>query len=112
MNRASRIGFFAWIAQAILQVVWHAWLLLPARAPIAVALVIALAPLALPLVYWRRRQRALLLAGIVNLFYFCHGVAEAWSSPAERTLALVEVILALVLIGALGASARHKRVAT
>ena len=97
----QRIGIAAWIAQAILQIVWHAWLLPPQRMPIAVALLIALLPLALPLVYWRAPPRALLVAGMVSLFYFCHGVAEAWASPPERVLTLVEVVLALVLIGSL-----------
>lgn len=97
----QRIGFTAWVAQAILQIVWHAWLLPPQRMPIAVALLIALLPLALPLAYWRAPTRALLVAGMVSLFYFCHGVAEAWASPPERVLALIEVALALVLIGSL-----------
>jgi uncharacterized membrane protein len=97
----ERIGFGAWLAQAILQVVWHAWLLPPERMPVAVVLLIALVPLALPLAYWRTPQRALIAAGMVALFYFCHGVAEAWASPAERTLASIEIALALVLIGSL-----------
>ena len=106
---AFRIGACAWLAQAILQLAWHAWLLPPARMPVAAALAIALLPLALPLVYRRRPMRALLLAGIVNLFYFCHGVAEAWSSRAERPLALAEIALALLLIGALGFASRRRR---
>jgi len=97
----QRIGFAAWGAQAILQIAWHAWLLPPQRMPVAAALVIALLPLALPLLYWRTPPRALIAAGMVSLFYFCHGVAEAWSSPAERVLACIEIALALVLIGSL-----------
>ena len=95
---AQRIGFTAWGLLAALQVVWHGWLFLPARMPVAIALVIALVPLALPLVYWRRPQRALLVAGMVALIYFCHGVAEAWAAPQERVLASIEIILSLVLI--------------
>ncbi|MBS0430851.1 MAG: DUF2069 domain-containing protein [Proteobacteria bacterium] len=95
------IGFGAWIALALLQVVWHAWLLPPERMPVAVALSIALLPLAWPLAYRRTPARALIAAGMVSLFYFCHGVAEAWASPRERGLALVEIVLALVLIGSL-----------
>lgn len=98
--------------QALLQIVWHAWLLPPARMPAAIALPIALLPLAVPLLYWRKPQRALLLAGMISLFYFCHGVAEAWSSRPERVPALIEVIFALVLIGAVGWAGRRKRAAT
>lgn len=94
----QRIGFAAWSALALLQLIWHAWLLPPVRMPIAVALVIALVPLAIPLLYWRTPSRALLLAGMVSLFYFCHGVAEAWSAPNERVFASIEIVLAVVVI--------------
>jgi len=97
----QRIGFSAWIAQAALQIVWYAWLLPPERMPVAVALVVALLPLAVPLLYWRTPPRALIAAGIVSLFYFCHGVAEAWTSAPERVPACIEIALALVLIGSL-----------
>lgn len=93
-----RIGFMAWAALALLQVVWHAWLLPPARMPIAVALAMALVPLAVPLVHWRKPARALLLAGTICLFYFCHGVAEAYAAPAERVFACIEILLAVIVI--------------
>jgi uncharacterized membrane protein len=97
----QRIGFSAWIAQAVLQILWHAWWLPPQRMPVAAALVIALLPLALPLLYWRTPPRALIAAGMISLFYFCHGVAEAWTSAPERVPACIEIALALVLIGSL-----------
>ncbi|HET9835355.1 MAG TPA: DUF2069 domain-containing protein [Rhodanobacteraceae bacterium] len=108
----QRIGFAAWIAQALLQIVWHAWLLPPQRMPVAVALVIALLPLALPLLYWRTPSRALIAAGMISLFYFCHGVAEAWTSAPERIPACIEIALALVLIGSLVRKPRRKRTAS
>ncbi|MGH8213401.1 MAG: DUF2069 domain-containing protein [Rhodanobacteraceae bacterium] len=104
----QRIGFGAWIAQALLQVAWHAWWLPPQRMPIAVALLIALSPLALPLLYWRTPPRALIMAGMASLFYFCHGVAEAWASPPERVPASIEIALALVLIGSLVRKPRRR----
>lgn len=102
-----RIGFAAWGALALLQVVWHAWLLPPARMPVAVALLIALLPLAIPLLYWRAPARMLLVAGMICLFYFCHGVAEAWSAPGERVFAVIELALAVVVI--LSCARRPKR---
>ena len=42
------------------------------------------------------------------LFYFSHGVAEAWSSHRERWLALLEVALTVLLIGLLGAGVRRR----
>ena len=107
----QRIGIVSWIAQALLQIVWHAWLLPPERMPVAAALAIALLPLALPLLYWRTPPRALIAAGMVSLFYFCHGVAEAWASPPERVLACVEIVLALALVGSLVRKPRRKRTA-
>lgn len=94
----QRIGFAAWAALAVLQVVWHGWLLPPQTMPVAAALAIALVPLALPLAYWRQPARALLLAAMLGLFYFCHGVAEAWATPSERPFALAEITLAVVLV--------------
>jgi uncharacterized membrane protein len=95
---AQRIGFAAWAALALLQILWHAWLLPPHTAPLGLTLTIALVPLALPLAYWRVPRRALLVAGMIGLFYFCHGVAEAWSAPDQRTLACIEIALPLVLV--------------
>lgn len=97
----QRIGFCAWAAQAVLQIVWHAWWLPPQHMPVMVALAVALLPLALPLLYRRNLPRTLIAAGMISLFYFCHGVAEAWASAPERVPACIEIVLALVLIGSL-----------
>jgi uncharacterized membrane protein len=35
---------------------------------------------------------------MASLFYFCHGVAEAWSAPNERVFASIELVLAVVVI--------------
>ncbi|TAN07898.1 MAG: DUF2069 domain-containing protein [Rhodanobacteraceae bacterium] len=98
MNTQRRIGIIAWTALALLQIVWHAWLLPPAHTSVAAALAIGLVPLAIPLAYWRTPSRALLLAGMICLFYFCHGVAVAWAAPHARALAWIEIVLAVVVI--------------
>lgn len=95
---AQRIGFAAWGLLALLQIAWYGWLLPPTRMPVGAALVIVLLPLALPLLYWRKPQRALLAAGMIGLLYFCHGVAEAWAAPEARVLAWIEIVLAVTLI--------------
>ncbi|RCS29012.1 DUF2069 domain-containing protein [Rhodanobacter denitrificans] len=105
----QRVGLFAWAALAALQFVWHAWLFPPQTLPLWLVLAIAAVPLLLPLLAIRDARRALLWVGILSLFYFCHGVAEAWSSPGERGLAVIEIILTLLLIGTLGAGVRRKR---
>lgn len=106
----QRIGFVAWGMLALLQIVWHAWLLPPVRMPIAATLAIGLLPLVVPLLYWRRPPRALLLAGMISLFYFCHGVAEAWAAPGERVFAWVELLLAVIVI--LGSARKPRRRST
>ena len=105
----QKLGLAAWVALAALQLLWHGWLLPPQSMPVAWVLAITVVPLLLPLAALRKPRRALLWVGILALFYFCHGVAEAWSSPAERVLATAEIALTLLLIGTLGAGVRRPR---
>jgi uncharacterized membrane protein len=106
---SDRIGLLAWAALLALQMAWYAWLAPSHTLPPAAALGIAVIPLLLPLPALRRPRRALLWAGMLALFYFCHGVAEAWSAPGERTLAWLEILLSLLLIGSLGAGVRKRK---
>jgi uncharacterized membrane protein len=104
-----RLGLIAWALLVVLQLVWHAWLFPPQSMPIALLLAITVVPLLLPLFALRDVRRALLWVGILSLFYFCHGVSEAWSAAsAERWLAVAEIVLTVLLIGALGAGVKRK----
>jgi uncharacterized membrane protein len=109
LPREQRLGLFAWALLTVLQAIWHAWLFPPQTIPIGWVVALTVAPLLLPLSALRDARRALLWVGILSLFYFCHGVAEAWSSPAERGLAVFEIVLTLLLIGALGAGVKRKQ---
>lgn len=109
LPREQRLGLFAWAVLTVLQVVWHAWLFPAQVIPLGWVLALTVAPLLLPLFAIRDARRALLWVGILSLFYFCHGVAEAWSAPPQRSLAVFEIVLTLLLIGALGAGVRRKR---
>jgi uncharacterized membrane protein len=105
---ALRAGLAAWIGLVLLQFAWYLWLAPPANAQPALALVLTLPPLLLPLLALRTSaRRALLWVGIVALFYFCHGVVAAWVIPAARVPALLETVLCVALIGALGRDARR-----
>lgn len=106
---AYRIGLVAWAALVVLQLIWHGWLFPAQTMPVLLVLAITVIPLLLPLFAIRDVRRALLWVGILSLFYFCHGIAEAWSSPDERWLGIIEIILTLVLIGTLGAGVKRKR---
>jgi uncharacterized membrane protein len=105
----QRIGLLAWAALIVLQLLWHAWLFPAQHMPAWLLLSITVIPLLLPLLAIRDARRALLWVGILSLFYFCHGIAESWSSPAERGLALAEIVLTLLLIGTLGAGVKRKQ---
>ncbi len=105
----NRIGVAAWIAQILLQCAWYAWLFPPQRMPMGWALAVAVIPLLLPLLAIGNVRRALLWVGMLNLFYFCHGVAESWSSAQERVPAMLEILFALIVIGALGTGVKAKR---
>jgi len=104
-----RIGLVAWAALTVLQLVWHAWLFPAQSMPLAFVLAVTVIPLLLPLLALRDVRRALLWVGILSLFYFCHGVSEAWSAPGERWLAWLEIVLTLLLIGVLGAGVRRRK---
>jgi uncharacterized membrane protein len=108
INTSSRVGLGAWIALIALQCTWYVWLFPPQRIPVTLALAIAVVPLLLPFLAIRNVRRALLWVGMLSLFYFCHGVAESWSSTQERGPALLEVLLALILIGALGMGVKRR----
>jgi uncharacterized membrane protein len=106
---ALRVGVVAVIALLLLQLIWHAWLFPPSGHRWSM---LALTALPLVLGLWistSNRRRGVLVAGIFCLAYFSHGVTSAWSEPSTRILALTEIILALVIVGASGWDARHYR---
>ncbi len=105
------IGCIAWAGLVLLQLAWYLWLAPPAGGSALFALLLTLPPLLLPLLALRRGvRRAVLWVGIIALFYFCHGIVAAWVIPTARVPALLEVLLCIVLIGALGWDARgYKR---
>lgn len=109
VRHAHRTGFVAWGLLGVLQVLWHGWWAPPETGSPALAAGVALLPLLLPLVALRRPPRALLCAGMIALFYFCHGVMEAWSVPLVRLPAMLEIGLSVVLILALGGGVYKRR---
>ncbi|TPG07436.1 DUF2069 domain-containing protein [Rhodanobacter glycinis] len=104
-----RVGLIAWVLLVVLQPAWHAWLVPPQSMPLTLVLAITVIPLLLPLLALHDMRRALLWVGILSLFYFCHGVSEAWSSAGERWLAIAEIVLTVLLIAALGAGVKRRQ---
>ncbi|HZX72077.1 MAG TPA: DUF2069 domain-containing protein [Rhodanobacter sp.] len=103
-----RIGLLAWALLLALQLLWHGWLFPAQQLPRWLVLAFTVLPLLLPLFAIRNVRRALLWVGILSLFYFCHGVAEAWSAPGERALAWAEIVLSIGLIVVLGAGVKRR----
>jgi uncharacterized membrane protein len=103
-----RIGFVALIALSGLEIAWHAWLV-PADSVRATLLITALPAAFCVLLCGRDVRRGVLVGGMLCLGYFCHGVASAWSEPAARLPAFLEIALALIVIGASGWDARGYR---
>lgn len=95
-----RFGLLALLA---LQILWHGFLPPPRSALGWTALTATVLPLLLVLPgAWRARPMPLFLANMLCLLYFCHGVSEAWMQPAMRGWALLEIALAVLVIGAYG----------
>ncbi|MCB1555088.1 MAG: DUF2069 domain-containing protein [Xanthomonadales bacterium] len=107
---ARRVGVACWWLLVALQPLWHA--IAPSGSVVARVVVTAafLAPMAWPSwMLWGHRANALFWSALVSLFYFCHGVMEAWASPPVRAFALTEVALCLGLVGAVGVDGWQRR---
>jgi uncharacterized membrane protein len=97
---SSRVFALAGIAALLaLQLLWHGiWMPPRSISPWLYALFFCL-PLAPAL--WlalRRRNTAAFAGALAVLLYFCHGVMEAMSTPAERSLAMAEIALSIWVI--------------
>ena len=104
-----RIGTLSLVALLVLELLWHAWLFPPDGHRLSMIALTAL-PLALSLwIATKNPRRGVLVGGMLCLAYFSHGVSSAYSEPVPRWLALIEVALSLVVIGALGWDARGYR---
>ncbi len=94
----TRADWVLLIALLLLAALFCLWYLLPRQHPIAGLTVFVLPPTLLALGVALRSRLAAYWAGVLALFWFCHGVMLAWSSPAERAYAWIELVLALVVI--------------
>ena len=81
-----------------LSALFAVWYLLPGQHWIAGLSVFVLPPALLAVGVALRSRLAAYWAGVLALFWFCHGVMLAWSSPDERLYAWIELILALAVI--------------
>ena len=91
---SKRLLMSALLALAVLFGLWAA----RGAHLLASLLVLVLPPLLLALAAWRGWPRAGFVAGVFALLWFSHGVMLAWSEPAERAYAFVEIVLSLVVV--------------
>lgn len=88
---------WSFVALVLLQLIWFGWLYPPLFWPIPMVLGIMLIPLlVLSPTVWLLRQRALVVAGFLLLFYFSYAVSEAYASPRVRGMALAQIALITV----------------
>lgn len=107
---ALRVGLGAWAALIALQFAWYLAWAPPSGGNAALALLLTVPLLLLPLLALRRSaERALLWVGILALGFFSHGVVAAWTAPAARVPALLECALCVVVISAIGWHTLHRR---
>lgn len=103
------------LALFLLQPAWHLWLAPPTVLPPGFVVVVLSLPI-LPalLLAAFNRPSAGFWGGLAALFYFSHGVMEAWSERSVIALALIEVALSVALVLAAswhGLQARRAKVA-
>lgn len=99
MSPSARQAALGIVALLVLQLLWHG-LLLPSAGG-ARWLVVALFSLPLLpslLLLLGRRPSAVFWGGVASLFYFCHGITEAWAVAEARPVALAEIALAVWVI--------------
>ena len=92
--KAKRLLILALLGLAVLFGLWAG----RGEHALAAVLLLVLPPLLLPVAAWRGWPRAGFAAGVFALLWFSHGVMLAWSEPAERGYALIEIALALVVV--------------
>ncbi len=92
--KAKRLLMLALLGLAVLFGLWAG----RGEHVVATLLLLVLPPLLLVVAAWRGWPRAGFVAGVFALLWFSHGVMLAWSEPAERGFALIEIALALVVV--------------
>jgi uncharacterized membrane protein len=99
MSASGRSAGFGIVLLLGLQVLWHGVLLPPSSAPRWLLVLLFCLPLLPSLVLMlRRRPSAWFWGGVAALFYFCHGVTEAWTVDQARPLALLQIGLSVGII--------------
>jgi uncharacterized membrane protein len=100
-------GFLGLLATILL---WYAWLKPPGKYPVALILIVLLAPLLAALrgmLHGRAYTHA--WASMLSLFYLCLGIMHAWSEPAARGYGLSLTAFSLIFFSGAICYVRYSR---
>lgn len=92
---ATLLGYFGLFSLTLL---WVTVLEPSARMPTSIMLIIFVGPLLFPLrgiLHGKSYTHA--WTAFLVLLYFIHGVVESWANPAQRWLAITEILLSILL---------------
>lgn len=99
LSRNAKLAVAAIMAQWLLHAFWQVGLSsLPLALRLALLALALLPGLPCLIAVLRRQRSAAFWAGAGSLFYFSHGVMEAWVAGQWRLLAYLEIALALLAI--------------
>ncbi len=99
LSLPKKLAVLGIVAMACWVVLWQLLLSPPDFLPLGIAASLALLPI-LPslLLSVFRRPSAVFWGGVAALLYFCHAVAELWTSPEIWPLPAIELFLSLWII--------------
>lgn len=99
MNTSTRVAVLGIYSLSGWQLLWHAVLFPPASAPVwLIAGLFVLPILPAVLMSIRGHRHAPFWGAVAALFYFSHGLMEAWATTETRALALIEAALSVAVI--------------
>ncbi|MEM7053091.1 MAG: DUF2069 domain-containing protein [Pseudomonadota bacterium] len=92
-----QLSRWCWLALIALQLIWFGWLFPSELFGRGMPLVVMTLPLLIPAWWiWQLKPRALVLGGTILLLHFSVAVAEAWTTPALRIIAWLQIILIVI----------------
>ena len=95
LRRARIITLCGYFGLLLLLPLWYAWLS-PSQLPLWLVLGFLVTPLLFPLRgLLQGRPYTYAWSHFISLFYIVHAIAELYSSPQDRYLALLELLLSL-----------------
>lgn len=99
-NLAYAIAVAGFLGLFALRMLWPTVLEINPRYPVAVILLVTVAPLLIPMRgFLRGLPKSSAWLAYISLIYFMHGLVEAYSDTTTRYFAGMEVALSLMIFG-------------